>query len=293
MGATVNTFMILWNDKELTPYWVLAGGCLLIWLLLFARSRIPVRQRDDRPVGVQIGNGQTIGARNEQDDYFACAVQPHGVLAVLADGISGLSGGKVASTTAVETFIREFEELERFPDPEEFWDACSHAANQAILRNLLGVPGGTTLVSAMIKGRDLYWGAVGDSILAVFRNGELLAINHKHTLESQLEEQYMSGEISEQEALDNPQRKRLVNYLGYDHFKQMEIADEPFALQPADKIVLCSDGVYNSLTEMELETILAQDIPPFDAAQAIIDLIEEKQLVHQDNATIIILEQGW
>ncbi|WP_413372771.1 PP2C family protein-serine/threonine phosphatase [Paenibacillus taichungensis] len=293
MGATVNTFMILWNDKELTPYWVLAGGCLLIWLLLFVRSRIPVRQRDDRPVGVQIGNGQTIGARNEQDDYFACAVQPHGVLAVLADGISGLSGGKVASTTAVETFIREFEELERFPDPEEFWDASSHTANQAILRNLLGVPGGTTLVSAMIKGRDLYWGAVGDSILAVFRNGELLVINHKHTLESQLEEQYMSGEISEQEALDNPQRKRLVNYLGYDHFKQMEIADEPFALQPADKIVLCSDGVYNSLTEMELETILAQDIPPFDAAQAIIDLIEEKQLVHQDNATIIILEQGW
>ncbi len=289
----MNTFMILWNDKELMPYWVLAGGCLSIWLLLFVRSRIPVRQRDDRPVGVQIGNGQTIGARNEQDDYFACAVQPHGVLAVLADGISGLSGGKVASTTAVETFIREFEELERFPDPEEFWDASSHEANQAILRNLLGVPGGTTLVSAMIKGRELYWGAVGDSILAVFRKGELLAINHKHTLETQLEEQYMSGEISEQEALDNPQRKRLVNYLGYDHFKQMEIADEPFALQPADKIVLCSDGVYNSLTEMELETILAKDIPPFDAAQAIIDLIEEKQLVHQDNATIIILEQGW
>ncbi|WP_272037480.1 PP2C family protein-serine/threonine phosphatase [Paenibacillus sp. JJ-100] len=293
MGATVTTFMILWNDKELTPYWVLAAGCLSIWLLLFVRSRIPVRQRDDRPAGVQIGNGQTIGARSEQDDYFACAVESYGVLAVLADGISGLSGGKVASTTAVETFIQEFEALERFPDPEEFWDASSHAANQAILRKLLGVPGGTTLVSAMIKGRNLYWGAVGDSILAVFRKGELLSINHKHTLETQLEEQYMSGEISEQEALDNPQRKRLVNYLGYEHFKQMEIADEPFALQPADKIVLCSDGVYNSLTEMELETILAKDISPFDAAQAIIDLIEEKQLVHQDNATIIILEQGW
>lgn len=73
----------------------------------------------------------------------------------------------------------------------------------------------------------------------------------------------------------------------------MEIADEPFALQPADKIVLCSDGVYNSLTEMELETILAKDMSPFDTAQTIIDLIEEKQLVHQDNATIIILEQGW
>lgn len=289
----MNTFLILWNDKELTPYWVILAGCLSIGLLLFVRSRIPVRQRDDRPVGVQIGNGQTIGARSEQDDYFACAVEPYGTLAVLADGISGLSGGKVASTTAVETFIREFEALDRFPDPDEFWSESAHLANQAILRNLLGVPGGTTLVSVMIRGRNLYWGAVGDSILSVFRKGELIPINHKHTLESQLEEQYMSGQISEQEALDNPQRKRLVNYLGYDHFKQMEIADEPFALHPADKIVLCSDGVYNSLTEMELETILAQSIPPFDAAQAIIDLIEEKQLVHQDNATIIILEQGW
>lgn len=290
----MSTFMILWNDKELTPYWVLACGCMLVGLLLFVRSRIiPVRQRDDVPLEAQIGNGQTIGARSEQDDYFASASMPFGLLAVLADGISGLSGGKLASTTAVETFIREFKEQEHFPDVQEFYQNASHMANQAILRKQQGVPGGTTLVSALIRGRNLYWGAVGDSILAVFRKGELVPINHKHTLESQLEEQYMSGEITEQEALDNPQRKRLVNYLGYEHFRQMEIADEPFALQPGDKIVLCSDGVYNTLTEMELETLLARDQSPHDTAQDIIDLIEEKRLVHQDNATIIILEQGW
>ncbi|XOS90480.1 hypothetical protein ACLMAB_16240 [Brevibacillus laterosporus] len=79
-------------------------------LLLFM-----IRQNLMAPVketGIQIGNGQTIGNRDEQDDYFSTATTPIGTLAVLADGISGLSHGRMSSTLAVTLFMREFLNLD-------------------------------------------------------------------------------------------------------------------------------------------------------------------------------------
>lgn len=87
-------------------------------------------------------------------------------------------------------------------------------------------------------------------------------------------------------------RKRLINYLGFEGFKSMEIG-EPISLKKGDKIILCTDGVYNSLTELELCEILEKPLSPNDAAEEIINRIDAKRLKHQDNATIIILEKLW
>lgn len=289
----MNTLKQLLDDSALTPYWMIVVWILLIWPLIMFRHRIQKMPKAGTGSGDGIGNGQTIGAREEQDDYFATVNMPFGLLAVLADGISGLSGGRVASTAAVHTFVKEFRELERFPDPPEFFGDAAMNANGEIMNQLHGVQGGTTLVAALIRSSMLYWGAVGDSLLFVYRGGILIPVNHKHTLENTLQEQYLSGEITESEALGNPQRKTLVNYLGSENFRSMELAEEPFQLYKGDKIMLCSDGVYNTLTEMEMETILSRPLSPYEAAQAMIDLIEEKRLVHQDNATVIIVERRW
>lgn len=58
-------------------------------------------------------------------------------------------------------------------------------------------------------------------------------------------------------------------------------------------MILISDGVYDTLTEVELEKILFQNISSHDAAEQIIDAVESKQKANQDNATILILEKGW
>jgi PPM family protein phosphatase len=293
MGAAAVSALWAWlGGQALAPYWILGAWVVCVWLLLLLRNRGRLAHPDRSAPAVEIGNGQTIGARSEQDDYFASILMPYGTLAVLADGISGLSGGKVASTTAVNAFLREFGEQQHFPDPQQFLADASRLANQEILHQLRGVQGGTTMVAAIVREGLLYWGAVGDSMLMVFRGGELIAINQKHTLQQELEERYLSGEITRDEALDNPQRNRLINYLGYEHFSSMEIAEEPFALQAGDKVLLCSDGVYNTLSEIEMENILSLPLSPFDAAQAMIERIEEKRLAGQDNATVMIV-QGW
>lgn len=272
------------------PYLIVLGVIIAITLLF--RLRAALIRQEMNPV-IQIGNGQTIGRREEQDDYFSTATSSHGTIAVLADGISGLANGRLASTLAVTTFIREFTKLDNPKHMSLFFTRAASLANSEILQALRGSRGGTTLVAGVIVEDKLYWGAVGDSIITVFRNGEFIQINQKDIYESVLEARFLSGEITKDEALEHPQKKQLINYLGYESFQNIEIGREPFPLEKGDKVILCSDGVYDTLTEMELEQILFQNIAAHDAADQIIEAVESKQKANQDNATILILEKGW
>ncbi|MED1917995.1 protein phosphatase 2C domain-containing protein [Bacillus thuringiensis] len=272
------------------PYLVVLGVIIAITLLF--RLHAALIRQEKNPV-IQIGNGQTIGRREEQDDYFSTATSSHGTIAVLADGISGLANGRLASTLAVTTFIREFTKLDNPKHMSLFFSRAASLANSEILQTLRGSRGGTTLVAGVIVEDKLYWGAVGDSIITVFRNGEFIPINQKDIYESVLEARFLSGEITKDEALEHPQKKQLINYLGYESFQNIEIGREPFPLEKGDKVILCSDGVYDTLTEMELEQILFQKIAAHDAADQIIEAVESKQKANQDNATILILEKGW
>ncbi|MBD8032006.1 MULTISPECIES: PP2C family protein-serine/threonine phosphatase [Solibacillus] len=241
---------------------------------------------------IEIGNAQTIGAREEQDDYFATCETKNGTMAVLADGISGLANGRMASTVAVTTFIEAFTALGNLTNIQEFFKATAVKSNKQIVQNLNGSNGGTTLVAVIIDEEGyLHWGAVGDSIITIFRKGEFLALNEKHIFENVLKERYIAGEISQIEIQENPLKKRLINYLGYEGFKNFDVGKKPIQLFTGDKICLFSDGIYDALTEVELEALLSQNAAPYDIASNIIHVIEKKHLKNQDNATIVILEK--
>lgn len=276
------------------PYLIVLTCTAAILLLLGVRRRLLLDTVSLEPPasGMPIGNGQTIGAREEQDDYFASVTTAHGTAAVLADGISGLAHGRMASTLAVTVFIREFLKLEHIREVQSFFAKAAKISNTEILRNLKGAPGGTTLVAAVIADDLLYWGAVGDSMIMVFREDNFIRMNERHILESVLQERCLTGQITREEAMEHPMKRRLINYLGYENFKSIEIGSEPFRLQPGDRILLCSDGVYNTMTEVELEQILSKPISPHDAAEEIIEAIEQKRLANQDNATIVIVDNA-
>ncbi|MWC31333.1 PP2C family protein-serine/threonine phosphatase [Paenibacillus sp. MMS18-CY102] len=274
-----------------TPYYIMLAFAAGILLLLLIRAKIrsfdfPAKARSR----VTIGNGQTIGARSEQDDYFASAETPVGTIAVLADGISGLDHGRMSSMMAVSTFIKRFMAMEPGEDVPAFLTTAAKQANREILRELAGARGGTTLVTALIDGDLLYWGAVGDSVLVIYRDKSFLPVNRKHTLELLLEKRVLSGELTKEAAMEDPRRNQLVNYLGYELFDNMDIGDAPFQLRRGDKVLLMSDGIYNALSEIEMEDILNDSATPDEAAEQMIERIENKRIRHQDNATIIIVE---
>ena len=271
------------------PYIIVLGLLIILSLLLLLRRSFTFQEGK---LSIEIGNGQTIGRRKEQDDYFSTATTNNGTIAVLADGISGLKNGRLASTTVVSTFISEFLRLDRLDNINSFFGKVALQSNKQVIQQLNGASGGTTLVAAVIdKQGYLHWGAVGDSLITIFRDGEFIAVNQKHTFETVLEERFLAGEITKVEIQENPMKKRLINYLGYEGFKNMEIGRESIKLKKGDKVCLYSDGVYNSLTEVEMEKILTQNMAPYDAAQEIIEAVERKGRKNQDNATIVILEK--
>ncbi|EAZ83705.1 PP2C family serine/threonine-protein phosphatase [Lysinibacillus fusiformis] len=278
-------------DHKLVPYIIALIFIVVLIFLLIIRGILAQKMEKGK---IYIGNGQTIGRRDEQDDYFSTAETAHGTMAVLADGISGLANGRMASTIAVTTFIEEFKKLGSLNQLQDFLKKAAMASNHMIVENLNGSNGGTTLVTAIIDNDGyLHWGAVGDSVITIFRNGEFLAINQKHIFESVLTERYIAGEISQLEVQENPLKKRLINYLGYEGFKNLDTGNNPIQLHKGDKVCLFSDGIYDALTEVEMEKILSQQAPPYDLAQNIIKAVEQKRLKNQDNATILILEKIW
>ncbi|MFG3433557.1 PP2C family protein-serine/threonine phosphatase [Lysinibacillus fusiformis] len=278
-------------DHKLVPYIIALVFIVVLIFLIIIRGILAQKMEKGK---IYIGNGQTIGRRDEQDDYFSTAETAHGTMAVLADGISGLANGRMASTIAVTTFIEEFKKLGSLNQLQDFLNKAAMASNHMIVENLNGSNGGTTLVTAIIDNDGyLHWGAVGDSVITIFRNGEFLAINQKHIFESVLTERYIAGEISQLEVQENPLKKRLINYLGYEGFKNLDTGNNPIQLHKGDKVCLFSDGIYDALTEVEMEKILSQQAPPYDLAQNIIKAVEQKRLKNQDNATILILEKIW
>lgn len=237
---------------------------------------------------VDIGNAQIIGTREKQDDSFATSVQDYGLMAIVADGIGGYINGNLASQIAVETYLDEFEKRDVTDNLSYFFQTTAVLANERIRDEFGDAKGGTTVVSVVLIEDKMYWTSVGDSNIAVLRNGRLIEINRKENVKNWLEDQYRAGAIGREEAMGGPMDKRLVNYVGYDGFKKADESDRPIFLKKKDKVLIYSDGV-EVLGQIELEAILSKRISAQDMADEIMEAIEKKNVRSKDNSTIIIL----
>jgi serine/threonine protein phosphatase PrpC len=267
------------------PYLVL--GLFGIGLIFLVKIRRFLNSSFQKPK-VLIGNAQTKGKRTAQEDSFATVTNQEGALVVLADGMGGYSDGKLASETVVKTFVEEFKKEAPRGIPQ-FLQTTAKLCNNKILKMGRANKTGSTLAAVIVTGRQLDWVSVGDSAIMIYRHGELSDLNKKHNFQSLLEEQYHSGKITKAEFVNNPKKKRLTSYLGNDGFREIAFNEKSIKLYSGDKIILCSDGVYNSISELAMETIFAQNLKPNDAANQIISNIIEQKISGQDNATIVIL----
>ena len=179
---------------------------------------------------VDIGNAQIIGTREKQDDSFATSIQDYGVMGIVADGIGGYINGNLASQIAVETYLDEFEKRDVTNNLNYYFQKTAVLANERIRDEFGEAKGGTTVVAVVLIEDKMYWTSVGDSNIAVFRNGRIIEVNRKENVKNWLEDQYRAGAIGKEEALGSPMDKRLVNYVGYDGFKKADESDRPIFL---------------------------------------------------------------
>lgn len=244
------------------------------------------------------GNAQHIGAREEQQDFFSfsalddpAAVKRYGNLAVLADGMGGLAMGREASELAVQAMLNEYTgKTAEEPVPVAL-ERALHKANEEVYglakRHELEWSVGTTLIAAVIQEGRLYWISAGDSRIYLYRGGVLIQLTRDHVYANRLHERVKAGQMTREEAESHPERDLLTSYLGIPVLNEIDANRSPFALQSGDWILLCSDGLYDDLSEQLLEE--AVRLPPQHAAEFILQHVITQQRLYQDNATIAIL----
>lgn len=281
----------LFTDSKVLIALAISVGIIIIVLITCILIRL---HRDNKGYAIghslyaDVGNAQTIGTREKQDDSFAVSIREYGIMALVADGIGGYINGKLASSITAETFMDEFEKRDVTDNLTYYFQKSAMLSNERIRDEFGETKGGTTVVSVVLKDDKLFWTSVGDSNIAVFRGGRLIMVNRKENVRNWMEDQYHAGAIAREEALSNNMDTRLVNYLGYDGFKKADESDRPIFLKKGDKVLIYSDGV-EVLGQIELEKLLSKKTHPQKTADAIISQINTIKKNKKDNATIVIL----
>lgn len=185
----------------------------------------------------------------------AIIAKPDIGLWAVADGMGGHQVGDVASSkivTALDAVIPH-DSLSDYVDTVE---NCLLDVNQQMLEyaQIMFEEGtiGSTLVALIIKGRIGVCLWVGDSRLYRFRNHQLQQLSRDH---SQLEEMIELGLISKAEAENHPQRNVITRAVGVETPLYVDI--NLFSTQVGDIFLLCSDGLYNAVSEHDIIQALA------------------------------------
>ncbi|MCH2623533.1 MAG: protein phosphatase 2C domain-containing protein [Acidimicrobiales bacterium] len=206
---------------------------------------------------------------------------------MLADGMGGHRGGEVAAALAVSTTLARFNGSSRIGLVR-----AVVAANQAIMErslvdeNLLGM--GTTICAiAAVVGESGLDGLavvnVGDSRVYHYSSGGLIQVTEDHSLVADL---VRAGDLTAEEAARHPQRNILTRALG--------IEDDPvvdtWELLPVvgDRYLLCSDGLFNELTDDRITEILGQYTDPGMAANELVDRAVDAG--GHDNVTVLVVD---
>ncbi len=244
--------------------------------------------------GIEVASLSDLGCQRENNEDSFSYWEPasdaefaqKGRLAVVADGMGGHEGGQEASRIAVEVIQDTYAETAS-TDPQVLLTAGFHEAHKRIQSYAMAHPQlrgmGTTATAAVVVASGLYYAHVGDSRLYRINKGEVTRLTHDHSYVGRLVE---SGVLTPEEAEAHPQRNILTAALGAGAEIVVEAPDTPVPLKTADILVLCTDGLWGQVTDLELQRAVLQN-PPVTACRALVNLARERG--GPDNITVQVL----
>lgn len=245
--------------------------------------------------------------REHNEDYvgvFQLAMDQSGSaepvgLYVVADGMGGQAAGEFASRDSVRQAFVEFINNQVMPQlqkitrrldtatadtPQGQLEKLVQTANQLVYRANQATHSdrGTTITAVLVIGSQAYFANVGDSRTYLLRNGELMQVTQDHSLVFSL---WQAKQISEDEIYTHPRKNEVHRSIG----DRAEVKVDMFnrTLQPGDKLLLCSDGLWEMVRNPHIQQTMTTNATP----QAICD-----QLVRmandnggEDNITAVVV----
>jgi len=216
-----------------------------------------------------------------------------GLLAVLADGMGGSNAGEVASRMACGSIASRLTGLRArlgvlTSTPGRMLTEAVVAANREILTesqlqpDLRGM--GTTCVALLLQGRHAWMSYVGDSRLYLARKGSIYRMTEDHSV---VFEMVKRGVLTAEGAHDHPDRNVLSRALGTKSQVEVSSWEDPFALEPGDRFLLCSDGLHDLVNDASLLDTMMQNAIPESVSQL---LAAANARGGYDNISAIVVE---
>ena len=211
---------------------------------------------------------------------------------VVCDGMGGEKAGRTASVLAAESFvehIRDCLSLTKRSAPDEIVRDAASYANIRLYDYAFQRPEcrgmGTTLVACLKLGTMAAVLNIGDSRAYLLSEGELSRITNDHSFVAEL---VARGKITREQARKHPRRNEITRALGVES----EVKSDVFLLNPApgDRILLCTDGLSNQLTDEEILRFLLDNPEPKDACRAMVRAVLDRGAPDNVTAAVLCME---
>ena len=208
-------------------------------------------------------------------------------LYVVADGMGGHNAGEVASALAVTTLKAGartgIDSVERF---RELVQQANTAIYTASLDDSTQSGMGTTLTAlSIVAGEEprVLVANVGDARTYMWRNSALTRLSVDH---SYVQELVNEGIITPEEARVHPRRNIVTRALGIDRSVVVDVFSH--LVRTGDRIVLCSDGLVDEVSDADIAVVLGQHSDPQDTAEALVMVANTAG--GRDNTTVIVID---
>lgn len=209
------------------------------------------------------------------------------LFAMVADGMGGHNAGEIASSIAINTAKSFLRSAYAGNDPagmlKELFVNMHHSISASAADNPDWLGMGTTATAVFIRKNKLFYGHVGDSRLYRYAGGVLTQLTTDQTLVTQM---IKEGKLRPEAAAAGEMKHLLLQALGTAPDIEPEISESIF-ISKGDCFFLCSDGIYDVLTDTEIAAILSLQRPAF-ALECIKSLCYTR--MGRDNFSVVLID---
>lgn len=214
------------------------------------------------PLLLQIATVSEVGDRTANQDALACAQKDHLTCLVVSDGAGGHAGGEVASRLVVEAITESFMRELSF-SPRALQSYLQQATEQvAAGRRDSGLADMSATVAMVLIDQDnhsVLCGHLGDTRIYIFRAGRLHHVTKDHSLVQQFVD---AGYLSADKIRTHPKRSILFAAIGPEHEQAPIISSEAITLSAGDALLLCTDGLWEWLSDDDILHCLQHSSDP-------------------------------
>jgi serine/threonine protein phosphatase PrpC len=241
---------------------------------------------------VEIAEISLLGAREENQDRIAVAVDGHSAMIAAFDGMGGHADGALAAELARKVLITRFAaQPHPLIDPLSFLHQSLGAAHTEMVAIGLHLPmeqrPRATGALCLVQDNTAIWAHVGDSRVYHLRAGQVVTRTRDH---SHVELLLQEGLISPQQAQNHPMRNYVETCLGGDPLLPEMRIGRSVKLEPHDTLLVCTDGFWSNLLDEDIAASFYSGVPLQTALQAITEFAVRRASVGADNSSAAVLK---